>query len=177
GHRTRAAARRAGVSVPTEVALVSVDNDSVLCNMADPPMTSIDVNPEQIGYEAAALLDRLMREPARRGEPAFLELAPRGIMARQSSGALAIADPRGAAAVRFIHGRACAGITVGAVLEHLAMSRSVLERRFKAALHRTPKAEILRVRLDQARRLLCESHLPLDVIARRCGFGTYKYFG
>jgi LacI family transcriptional regulator len=177
GHQTLDACRRAGVPVPTEVALVSVDNDSVLCNMADPPMTSIDVNPEQIGYEAAALLDRLMRRPARRAEPAFLELAPRGIMARQSSDVLAIADPEVAAAVRFIHGRACAGITVGAVLDHLALSRSVLERRFKAALHRTPKAEILRVRLEQARRLLCESHLPLDVIARRCGFGTYKYFG
>jgi LacI family transcriptional regulator, galactose operon repressor len=63
------------------------------------------------------------------------------------------------------------------VLDHLALSRAVLERRFRAALHRTPKAEILRVRLDQACRLLCESHLPMAVIAERCGFGTYKYFG
>jgi AraC-like DNA-binding protein len=44
-------------------------------------------------------------------------------------------------------------------------------------VQRTPKHEILRVQLDEARRLLCESHLPINVIARRCGFATYKYFG
>ena len=177
GHRTLDACRRASVAVPTEVALVSVDNDAVLCDMADPPMTSVDVGPERIGYEAAALLDGLMRRPARRLKRAHVEVPPRAIVTRQSSDVLAIADPEVAAAVRFIHERACTGISVAAVLDHLALSRSVLERRFRAALHRTPKAEILRVRLEQARRLLGESHLPLDVIAARCGFGTYKYFG
>jgi LacI family transcriptional regulator len=177
GLRTLDACRRAGVPVPTAVALVSVDNDVVLCNMADPPMTSVDINTEQIGYEAAALLDQLMRQPARRRKPAFREMPPRGIVTRQSSDVLAIADPEVADAVRFIHERACSGITVADVLDHLALSRAVLERRFKAALHHTPKAEILRVRLDQACRLLSESHLPMAVIAERCGFGTYKYFG
>jgi LacI family transcriptional regulator len=90
---------------------------------------------------------------------------------------LAIADPEVAAAVRFIREHACAGITVEAVLEHVPMSQRVLERRFKAIVHRTPKREILRVQLDQARRLLCESHLPMNVIAQRSGFATYKYFG
>jgi LacI family transcriptional regulator len=177
GHRALDACRRAAVPVPTEVALISVDNDTVLCDMADPPMTSIDVHSEQVGYEAAGLLDRLMRQPAGGTPPACAEVPPRGVVTRQSSDVLAIADPEVAAAVRFIHERACAGITVQAVLDHLALSRTVLERRFKAALHRTPKAEILRVRLEQARRLLAESHLPMDVIARRCGFATYKYFG
>jgi LacI family transcriptional regulator len=137
----------------------------------------VDVNPERVGYEAAALLDRLMRRPNRQAEPAFIELPPRGIVVRRSSDVLAIADPEVAAAVRFIREHACEGIAVGAVLERLSVSRSVLERRFKAALGRTPKREILRVRLEQARRLLSESHLPLDAIARRCGFATYKYFG
>jgi LacI family transcriptional regulator len=177
GNQTLDACRRAGVPVPTEVALVGVDNDTVLCDMADPPMTSIDVNPERIGYEAAALLDRLMRHPPGRTPPAFIELPPRRITIRQSSDVLAIADHEVAAAVRFIREHACAGITVQAVLEHIPMSLSVLERRFKAIVHRTPKREILRVQLDQARRLLCESHLPINVVAQRCGFATYKYFG
>jgi LacI family transcriptional regulator len=176
GHQTLDACRRAGVPVPTEVALVGVDNDTVLCNMADPPMSSIDVNPEQVGYEAAALLDRLMQQGQPR-KPAFIELPPRGMVVRQSSDVLAIADPEVSAAVRFIRDHACAGLSVAAVSQHVAVSQSVLERRFKAILHRTPKHEILRVQLDQARRLLCESHVPIDVIAKRCGFATYKYFG
>jgi LacI family transcriptional regulator len=177
GNQTLDACRRAGVSVPAEVALVGVDNDTVLCDMADPPMTSIDVNPERIGYEAAAWLDRLMRGPARRPPPAFIELPPRGIVTRQSSDVLAIADQWVAEAVRFIREHACEGITVEAVLEHVPMSLRALERRFKAIVHRTPKREILRVQLDQARRLLSASHLPINVIAQRCGFATYKYFG
>src|SRR5262245_16517046 len=101
GHQTLDACRRAGVPVPTEVALVGVDNDAVLCDLADPPLSSIDVHPGLIGYEAAALLDRLMRRPVR-GAPAFVELPPRGIVVRQSSDVLAVADRQVAAAVRFI---------------------------------------------------------------------------
>src|SRR5262249_39881187 len=94
-----------------------------------------------------------------------------------SSDVLAIADRGVAAAVRFIREHACEGITVEAVLEHVPMSLRALERRFKAVVHRTPKREILRVQLDQARRLLCDSHLPMNVIAQRCGFTSYTYFG
>jgi LacI family transcriptional regulator len=177
GHQTLDACRRAGVPVPTKVALVGVDNDAVLCNMADPPMTSVDVNSGQVGYEAAALLNRLMHQPGSRRKPAFIELPPRGLVVRQSSDVLAIADPEVAAAVRFIRAHACEGLTVAAVSAHVAVSQSVLERRFKAILHRTPKREILQVQLDLARRLLCESHLPMAVIAERSGFATYKYFG
>jgi LacI family transcriptional regulator len=82
-----------------------------------------------------------------------------------------------AAAIRVIRAHASDGITVESVLDHVTVSLSVLERRFKAVLKRTPKREILRVQMDQARRLLCESNLPMDVVAARCGFATYKYFG
>ena len=63
------------------------------------------------------------------------------------------------------------------MLSHVHVSRSKLDRRFKLLLHRTPREEILRVRLDQARRLLAESSLPIETIARQSGFATYKYFG
>jgi LacI family transcriptional regulator len=177
GRQVLDACRRAGVLVPDEVAVVGVDNDAILCGLADPPMTSIDVNPEQIGYEATALLDRLMRRGATRSHPPFLEIPPRGIVARQSSDMLAVADGEVATALRFIREHACRGIGVDDVLRHVGLSRSVLERRFKAVLRRTPKAEILRVQLERARQLLSEPFLPLEVIAERSGFGSCKYFG
>jgi LacI family transcriptional regulator len=172
------ACRRAGVTVPEEAAVIGVDNDTVLCNMADPPLSSIDVNPVQIGYEATALLDRLMRQPRKRSRrPVSLEMVPRGIVTRQSSDVLAVGDPDVAAAVRFIRANACRGIGVGDVLRHVPLSRSALERRFKIVLRRSPKEEILRVQLDRARHLLGESDLPLEVVADRCGFSSCKYFG
>ena len=102
GHQALDACRRAGVAVPEEVAVLSVDNDAILCNMADPPMSSIDVNAVQIGYEATALLDRLMHRPPGRRPPVCLEVALRGVVTRQSSDVLAVGDPEVAAAVRFI---------------------------------------------------------------------------
>jgi LacI family transcriptional regulator len=177
GHQLLDACRRAGVAVPEEVAVIGVDNDPILCNMADPPMTSIDVNAVQIGFEAMALLDRLMR---RRGgnEPAVnVEIPPRRIVTRQSTDVLAVGDPEVAAAVRFIRANACRRIGVRDVLRQVPLSRSSLERRFEMVLHRTPKEEILRVQLDRAQELLSESELSLEVIAERCGFSSCKYFG
>ena len=177
GRQVLDACRRAGVLVPDEVAVVSVDNDTVLCNMADPPMTSIDVNAERIGYEAAALLDRLMRRPAARARAVSVEVPPRAVVARQSSDVLAVTDGHVAAALRFIRQHACDGIRVPDVLRHVGLSRSVLDPRFKAALGRTAKAEILRVQLERARQLLVDSRLPLEEVAARCGFSSAKYLG
>jgi LacI family transcriptional regulator len=177
GHQVLDACRRAGVAVPEEVAVIGVDNDPILCSLADPPMSSIDVNAVRIGYEAMALLDRLMQQPQRPQPDPQVEIAPRGVVTRQSSDVLAVDDPEVAAAVRFIRANGCRGIGVEDVLRKVPLSRSALERRFKLILRRTPKEEILRVQLDRAKQLLGESDLSLETIAASCGFSSCKYFG
>jgi LacI family transcriptional regulator len=175
GQQLLDACRRAGVLVPEQAAVISVENDTILCNLATPPLTSIDVNAPRVGYEAAALLDRLMagKPPPRQG--IFLDLCR--LVTRQSTDVLAIDAPELALAVRFIRDHACAGINVADVLEHVPLSRSVLERQFRQVLGRTPKAEILRVQLDRCRQLLAETDLPLAQVAAKTGFRTEKYFG
>src|SRR5205807_1950764 len=105
--RVLGAAQIAGLDVPGELAVVGVGNDRVLCTLADPPLTSIDLNTEQIGYEAAALLDRLLQRRRLPRRPLRAELPPRGLVVRRSSDVLALADPEVTAAVRFIHENAC----------------------------------------------------------------------
>jgi LacI family transcriptional regulator len=104
-------------------------------------------------------------------------IPPVRVVARQSSDVLAVTDRAVADAVRFIRERACHGVTVEDVLRHVTLSRSVLDQRFKQALGRTAKAEILRVQLEHARRLLAESNLPLEAVAERSGFSSAKYLG
>lgn len=169
------ACRRGGVLVPDEAAVISVDNDVLLCNMTHPPLTSIDVNPQRIGYEAAALLDRLMAGAKAPEQGIFLDVAR--IVTRRSTDVLAIEDRELVMAVRFIREQACAGINVADVLEFVGLSRSVLERRFRQLLGRNAKAEILHVRIERAKQLLLETDLPLKVIAQKTGFGSEKYFG
>ncbi|MDQ3440870.1 MAG: helix-turn-helix transcriptional regulator, partial [Planctomycetota bacterium] len=95
---------------------------------------------------------------------------------RQSTDVLAIADPDVAAAVRYIRERACGGITVPDVLRRVPLSRSVLERRFRKYLGRSPQAEIRAVRIKRCKQLLVETDLPLDRIARLGGFEHAEYF-
>jgi LacI family transcriptional regulator len=99
------------------------------------------------------------------------------VVTRQSTDALAIDDPELTKAVRFIREHACTAISVDDVLSEVALSRSVLERRFKQVLGRTPKAEMLAVQIERAKEWLRETDLSLAEIARRCGFASEKYFG
>ena len=167
------ACQAAEMAVPDEVAIISVDDDELLCSMFTPQLSSIDVNPERIGYQAAELLDRMMA-----GEPAVREpvlLPPRAVVLRQSTDLLAVDDPAIASALRFIREHACEGILVDDLLGQVALSRSALERRFHALVGRSPKAEISRCQLERAKQLLSETHLSIDVVAARSGYRDARY--
>lgn len=167
------ACRRAGVAVPEEVAVVAAENDETLCTMASPPLSSVAYDGERIGYEAAALLDRLMR-----GEPspaAPMLIPPKGLVVRQSSDVVAVEDPQVAAALRYIREHACHGIGVIDVVKHAGLSRTLLERRMREAIGRTPGEEIQRVKFGEVRRLLDSTDLALAAIAARSGFEHPQY--
>jgi LacI family transcriptional regulator len=168
GQQLLDACRRVGVRVPDEVAVLGVENDEFLCNLAQPPLSSIAFNAEHIGQEAAALLERLMR--GRKPPRKLLLIPPLRVITRQSTDILALDDADVAAALRLIRERARHGLTVAEVLREVPLSRSLLERRMRQAIGRTPKAEILRLQLDWVRELLAETTLSLDQIAQRAGY-------
>lgn len=167
------ACARAGVAVPEEVAVVGVENEESLCTMAMPTLSSVKFNAERIGYEAASMLDRLMAGAEAPTAPVLVE--PLGVVTRGSSDVVAIEDPEIAQAVRFIRETACDGTAVTDVLKEVAVSRSALERRMRAALGRSPNEEITRVRIERAKELLISTDQPLTTIARRTGFQTPQY--
>ncbi len=161
------ACARAGIPVPDQVAVVGVENDEALCSMARPTLSSVALDTERIGYEAAGLLDRLMRG---RKVPGVTSLPPLGVIARQSSDYVAVGDERLAAALRHIREHAASRIGVDDVARAAALSRSSLERGFRAVLGRSPHDELVRVRLELARRLLAETDLKLAAVAQKSGF-------
>jgi LacI family transcriptional regulator, galactose operon repressor len=174
GLRALDACRRAQLAVPEEVAVIGADNDVELCDLSDPPLSSIDFNRERVGYEAAATLDCLMMGEA---PPSRVQLIPPlGVITRQSTDILAITDWYVAQALHIIRRRACSGIDVHSLLEELPLSRRSLEQRFRQYLGRSPGAEIQRTRIEQAKMLLAETDLNIDVISRRSGFSNPAYF-
>jgi LacI family transcriptional regulator len=173
GQQVLDACREAGFSVPDDVAVLGVDNDEILCELAAPPLSSVIPNTRRTGYEAAMLLERLMS-----GEevpPRAHLIAPLGVAARQSTDVLAIDDRAVVEAVRFIREHACEGINVADLLKTVRLSRRALEQRFRRLLGRTPHEEILQVKLARVQLLLAETDLPLYLIAERTGFPHVEY--
>ena len=173
GFRVLDACRRAGISVPDEVAVVGVDNDAELCALSNPPMSSVEHRAEEIGFRAAEILNSLMSG----GPPPdpLTMIRPNGVVTRQSSDIIAIEDDKVAAACRYIRQHACDGITVPQVADHVSLSRRALERRFHNALRRSPQSELRRIQLDRVRRLLEDTDYKLSVIAKMSGFRYHEY--
>ncbi|TWT85159.1 Xylose operon regulatory protein [Planctomycetes bacterium CA13] len=168
------ACRTAGINVPEELAVVGVDNDELLCELANPPLSSVAFNAEGTGYQAAALLDRMMQQ--KQLKPKRLKAKPLHVVTRRSTDIVAIADPDISAALRFIHNHATEPIQVEDVVRHLGISRRKLEVRFQQLIGRTLHAELHRVRMERARRLLAETELPIPKIAESTGYSTPSYF-
>ena len=169
------ACRRAGVSVPDEVAVIGVDNDEPLCEVCLPPLSSIEAGHTSVGYQAAALLDSLLQGQASPRKPLLVE--PRGVIARPSTEVLAVGDPVVATALRLIRDQAHTGLKIDALARQVGTSRSVLQRRFRALLHRSIHQEILAARIKRARDLLVRTDLPLIQVAERAGFKHQEYMG
>jgi LacI family transcriptional regulator len=168
------ACRQVGVAVPEEVAIIGVDNDDPLCAICDPPLSSVCPNHEEVGYQAAAMLDR-MRNGERVAAKTDLLIEPRTVVVRQSTSISAIEDPVISAALKMIREHACSGLQVADVAEGVPVSRSVLQRRFQAALGRSVHDEIVRVQMGKAQELLKDSDLPVRTIAEKAGFKHPEY--
>ncbi len=163
-----------GLDVPDDVAILGVDNDPYLCALGYPPLSSIAIPSRKIGFEAASLLQRMMMGGTARSEP--LLIPPITVIARQSTNILAIEDPDLVAAVRFIRERPMASLSVSDVVDHVPISRRTLEKLFMKHLGRSPHEEIQHVKMAEAQRLLAETDLTLEAVAKRTGFSSAPWF-
>lgn len=198
------ACRQSRIAVPESVAVLGVDNDRLICELAEPSLSSIIQDTHATGYEAARLLDEMMDLQIKAShqlprpnnavplgsttpktdttlatltslaDPPLLT-KPLGIMVRESTDTLAIDDHEISEALQYIRRHAHANIRVADVLKTLSLSRRALEHRFKKLIGRTPHEEIQRVRLNSVKRLLSETDLSIAAIAERSGYEHGEY--
>ena len=173
GQRVMEVCRLTGLMVPDLVGIIAADNDEVVCGLTDPPMSSIAINFERAGYEAASALDGLMRQS--RVVPSRIMAAALHVVARRSTDFVAAEDSRLAKALRFIRDRARGGVSVDVVARASGLSRRPLEKRFRNTLGRSVLDEIRRVRTDQIAQLLVETDLPVAQIAELLGFADMQH--
>jgi len=173
GREVLEACRAARLHVPEEIAVIGVDNDSLLCDLASPPLSSVALNSERGGFQAAALLHQMMAGQPR--TPQRIVVEPLYVVNRRSTNIIALEDVEMATAMRFIHERADRPIRVREVVNAIGVSRRMLEIRFREATGRSLNDEIQRVHLETAKRLLAETDWSMSKIATACGYNSASY--
>jgi LacI family transcriptional regulator len=174
GQQVVEACKFAGLSVPDEVGVIGADNDEVVCGLTDPPLSSVAINFERAGYEAAAALDTLMRG-SRSVAPRIIAAAPH-IVTRRSTDFVAADEPHLRRALQFVRDHARTGISVDEVAHSAGLSRRTLEKQFRQDIGRSILEEIRRVRTDHMARLLVETDLPVTTIAEMLHFNDAHHF-
>ncbi len=169
------AALRRGRRVPEDLAILGVDNDQMICETSRVPVSSVATSSQRIGFQAAALLHRLMLGQRDRS-PQPRRMPPLGVVTRHSTEVLAVENPYVVAAIGFIREHLAERFGVEDIVARLPVSRRYLESRFQRALGRSPGAEIRRQRMDRACQLLQTTDLSVRDVGKACGYHEIALF-
>jgi LacI family transcriptional regulator len=161
-----------GLNVPRDVAVLGVDTDELICELTEPSLSSVNQAARQIGYQAAAMLDRLMR---RADVPGTTVIPPIGVVVRASTDTMATSDQSVQLVLERLRGQPCEWPDIAALAGEACLSRSTLEQRFRAVVGRSIHEEFNRLRVAAVRRLVSDTDLPLKAVAARAGFRSVQY--
>ena len=134
-----------GIVVPDEVAVLGVDNDPDLCELCTPKLSSIDMNAERFGYEAAAMLHRWIEGDRPPGRRVFYP--PRGVVTRRSTDMLVFPDPDASQAIQYVRSHALERLKISKMLADLNTSRNTMETWFHHYLGHSMATEIVLTRI------------------------------
>jgi LacI family transcriptional regulator len=162
------------IKVPDEIAVLGVDNDEMVCEITEPPLSSVDMNFEKAGFEAAMILDRWMKGENMANQ--IIIIQPTRVVVRQSTDILAIDDRDVAEAIRFIAEHVRDPIQVSDIADRVAISRRMLEKRFKTSIGMSIGAQMRKTRTDHIAKLLLETTMSISEIAYAMGFENQANF-
>jgi len=154
--------------VPEEVAIAGAGNTLLAPDAMTTPISSVDTGLETLGFIGAELLDHLMDGAPVPKQP--VRLPPIGLIERKSSDAMAVSHDKVARCLRFIRDHCQEQIGVDDLVRVAAMSRRGLHQAFVEHVGRAPGAELHRVRIERAKRLLARADDKLEAVAAMCGY-------
>ncbi|WP_411845010.1 DNA-binding transcriptional regulator [Roseibacillus persicicus] len=167
----------AGVRVPQDVAVIGMDNDVIICRHSMPTITSISRNSEEVGWQAAALLHRLMEGDADLAKDEEIRVPPECVVARESTDTHYHGDEVVRVSIRYIENRLRYPFNVEEVANHVGVSKRKLEMRFRDCVGKSPHQFITEARVARARELLNRpGGQSLQMISENCGFVSYSAF-
>ncbi len=160
--------RRASISVPDEVAVLGVDNDDTLCDLTYPSLSSISLNTEKGGFDAAALLDKIMKGIAVDTQTILIE--PVVVQERQSTDIIAVNDKIVSDIINYIKRNTKILLQVTDIIEEFHISRKNLYKKFNDNLGTSVYDQIRRIKIEEICKLLVETDKSVKEIALEFGF-------
>ena len=160
--------RNMRIKVPEDIAVVGIDNDSLICENTIPTLTSVAPDFEKSGYLAAEMLAAIMADGTEKSE--IRTFAAMHIVRRGSTRILKRKDEAIKKALEFIRGRISDGISPIDVVRQIGGSRRQAEYRFREFVGKSIGEEILSVRLETAKKLLSDPSVPIGAVAVHCGY-------
>ena len=161
------------IRVPRDIAVLGVDNDTLVCEHTNPPLSSVMPDFESEGYMAAKVLDEMMR--GRPPEKKLYHADVKDIVRRKSTSNLSVAGALVQKALVYIDRHALEGIDVNDVVKHLKCSRRLADLRFRELQNKSILQAITERRLDEVKRRLRETNEKIDSIAAACGYSNPNY--
>jgi LacI family transcriptional regulator len=177
GRTLAEACRDRDISIPEAVSILGVNNDELVCEMTNPPLSSIAIPWDQLGYRAGACLESVLKSASKNIQPQKLDdLLPGEILERGSTKLTALVDPQLRRALSWMRENACTGKSIGDMVNELRIARRSLENAFKKQLLRSPREEMMRLRIERAKSLLRRTDWNLAIISEHCGFSSAELF-
>ena len=162
------ACKAAAITVPDQVAIVGVDNDEMICTLANIRLSSVAIDAEKAGYEAAALLHTMMRGDGTSQQR--IEIKPTHVVTRASTDVVAVDEPHVATAVKYIRDNCRQELYVRDIARAAGVSRRSLETRFRATLARSINQQVRHSRIQMIMNMLIETAMTISEIAFSMGF-------
>lgn len=162
-----------GIAVPEEIAVLGVGNNDIICDYTHPPLSSIEMNGERIGWTATKLLHSLIEGGKPPAAPTVVH--PLGVVERRSTEIFSAEDQRAVCALRYIWDHLHEPLKTADIARKVNLSRRNLNRIFMASFGRTVKAEQTRKRMLRIREMLAASDAPAKAIAQAVGFRTPEH--
>lgn len=166
--------RKLGIKIPSQVSLMGVDNEEILCMLSKPTITSMALQLKEIGYEAARVLENIFEKKV--SGRYVCRISPLEVIERDSTAVFFKDDPVVEKAVRLIKKNAKFGFCVNDVIDKIPCSRRSLELHFKKALNMTIFEYIVKQRLEESVNLLKNTEKSIKVVGQECGFGSIQRF-
>lgn len=172
GNKIIEVCRVLGIKIPEEIAVLGVDNDEIICGLSNPPLSSVNLNIVKGGYEAAALIDRLVQNRNMPYEDVIIH--PTTIIERISTDIYATNNPAVLTALKYIHQNLANKINVEDVVRQVPLSRRLLEIRFRQVVGKSVYQYVLDLRMERFSQLLLAGNEPISDLAMEVGLSDCK---